>query len=54
MMYYEYEGRFYSEEEIDDYADLLREECTEYTEEEYMEMLREEHEEQRWRERNGY
>lgn len=101
MMYYEYEGRFYSEEEIDDvlyesaeenidafidegeevkifnmvyspsevlkkvdpiaykcaidgYADILREDCTEYTEEEYTEMLREEHEEQRWRERNGY
>ena len=101
MMYYEYEGRFYSEEEIDevlyesareniddfidegeevrifnmiyspsevlkkidpiayrcainDYADLLRDDCTEYTEEEYTEMLREEHEEQRCRERNGY
>ena len=101
MMYYEYEDRFYSEEEIDevlyesakanidafidegeevkifnivyspsevlkkvdpiaykcaidDYADTLREDCTEYTEEEYSEMLREEHEEQRWRERNGY
>ena len=101
MMYYEYEDRFYSEEEIDDvlyesakenidalidegeevkifnmvyspsevlkkvdpiaykcaiddYADQLREYCTEYTEEEYTEMLREEHNEQRWRERNGY
>lgn len=101
MMYYEYEGRFYSEEEIDDvlyesaeenidefidegeevkifgmyyspsevlkkvdpvayrcaindYADILRDDCTEYTEEEYTEILREEHNEQRWRERNGY
>ena len=101
MMYYEYKGRFYSEEEIDnvlyesaeenidafidegeevrifnmvyspsevlkkvdpiaykraigDYADLLRDDCTEYTEEEYTDMLREENEEQRWRERNGY
>lgn len=39
---------------IDDYADILRDDCTEYTEEEYTEMLREEHNEQRWRERNGY
>lgn len=39
---------------INDYADILRDDCTEYTEEEYTEMLREEHNEQRWRERNGY
>lgn len=101
MMYYEYENRFYTEEEIDDvlyrvaeaniddfidegeevvifgmtyspaevlkkidpiayklaiddYADILREDCIEYTEEEYKDILKEEEEEQKWRERNGY